>query len=405
MNKKHIVLGVCGGIAAYKACDLVSRLSKKEYEIKVILTKNAKNFVPPLTFETLSHHKCHTDTFDFQNEDPIEHINLAKWADLFVIVPATANIIAKVTHGLADDLLSTTFLASYCPKIICPAMNVHMYENPTTQENIMKAKKLGYVIVEPETGLLACQDTGKGKLASNDTIVQCIESVLHPDLPLKGKKVVVSAGPTQERLDPVRFISNHSSGKQGYAIAKAAQTLGAEVTLVHGPVQLEDLNGVHMRSIISAEEMFTVMKEEAPDADFIIMAAAIADYRPKIIAEQKMKKHDETMQIEFIKNPDILAYLGQHKKENQVLCGFAMETENLEKNAREKLENKNCDMLIANNLFTKGAGFQTDTNVVTLLLPEQNISIDQCTKEELGYKILKTMQVILERRKSNVSRN
>lgn len=398
MEKKHIVLGVCGGIAAYKACDLVSRLSKKDYEIKVILTKNAAQFVTPLTFETLSHNHCEVDTFDPNNEDPIAHIRLAKWADVMILVPATANIIAKVCHGLADDLVSTTFLAAYCPKIICPAMNVHMYENETTQRNLALARELGYQIIEPETGMLACQDLGKGKLASNDTIVASIDQLFHPCLPLKGKKVLITAGPTQERMDPVRFISNHSSGKQGYAIAKAAKALGADVTLVHGPVNLADIPGVRMLSIISAMDMFETMKTEAETADFIIMAAAVADYRPKTMADQKMKKHDECMQIEFVKNPDILAYLGDHKKPNQIICGFAMETEHLEQNARQKLESKNCDMLIANNLFTKGAGFQTDTNVVTLLLPEKNIPLEPCTKEELGYKILKTMLDIEERR-------
>ena len=399
MEKKHIVLGVCGGIAAYKACDLVSRLSKKDYEIRVIMTKHATQFVSPLTFEALSHHTCEVDTFDPSNEDPIAHITLAKWADAMVIVPATANIIAKVVHGIADDLLSTTFLAAYCPKIICPAMNVHMYENATTQRNLELAHEFGYQIIEPETGMLACKDTGKGKLANNDVIVQAIDEIFHPDLPLKGKNVLVTAGPTQERMDPVRFISNHSSGKQGYAIAKAAQKLGANVTLVHGPVTLADIPGVNMISIISAQDMFEAMKEESKTADYIIMSAAVADYRPKIMANQKMKKHDESMQIEFVKNPDILAYLGAHKPENQIICGFAMETEHLLENARTKLESKNCDMLVANNLFTKGAGFQTDTNVVTFIMPDKNISLDPCTKEELGYKILKTMQGIEERRK------
>ena len=400
MEKKHIVLGVCGGIAAYKACDLVSRLSKKDYEIRVIMTKHATQFVSPLTFEALSHNTCEIDNFDSNNDDPIAHITLAKWADAMVIVPATANMIAKVVHGLADDLVSTTFLAAYCPKIICPAMNVHMYGNETTQRNLRLAQDLGYQIIEPETGLLACQDTGKGKLANNETIVAAIDSVFHYETILKGKNVLVTAGPTQEKMDPVRFISNHSSGKQGYAIAKAAKRLGAHVTLIHGPVQLADLAGVNMIPVVSAQDMFDAMKQESKKADYIIMAAAVADYRPKNIADQKMKKNDECMQIEFVKNPDILAYLGAHKPEGQIICGFAMETEHLLENARKKLESKNCDMLVANNLFTKGAGFQTDTNVVTFVMPNENISLDPCTKEELGYKILKTMQGIEERRKS-----
>lgn len=400
MEKKHIVLSVCGGIAAYKACDIVSRLSKKDYEIKVIMTKHATEFVSPLTFKTLSHHTCEVDTFAADNEDPIAHITLAKWADLMVIVPATANMLAKVSLGIADDLVSTTFLAAHCPKMICPAMNVHMYENETTQRNLRLAKDLGYQIIEPETGLLACQDVGKGKLASVDTIVQAIDAVFETEQILKGKRILITAGPTQERMDPVRFISNHSSGKQGYAIAKAAKALGADVTLVHGPVQLADIPGVNMISIISAQDMFDVMKEESQKADYIVMAAAVADYRPKKMADQKMKKNAECMQIEFVKNPDILAYLGQHKQEGQVICGFAMETEHLLENARKKLETKNCDMLIANNLFTKGAGFNTDTNVVTLLLPDKNIPFETCTKEQLGYEILKTMRSIEERRKS-----
>lgn len=396
MTTKHILIGVTGGIAAYKACDLVSKLSKKDYEIKVLMTKHATEFVAPLTFEALSNHPVYSDLFDKNIENPIEHIDLAKWADLMVIVPASGNVIAKVVHGIADDFLSTTFLACFRKKMICPAMNVHMYENPITQENLKKAKELGYLIVEPEVGLLACNDVGNGKLASVDTMVKAIDDVFSKEESLKGKNVLITAGPTQEALDPVRYISNHSSGKQGYAIAKAAKDLGANVTIVSGPVSLNDIEGVHTIHIKSAQQMFDAVKENLDSADYIIMAAAVADYRPESISDQKIKKGDGSLQINMVRNPDILAYAGAHKKENQFICGFAMETENLEANAYKKLVEKNCDMLIANNLFTYGAGFNTDTNVVTLLKGNEKIQLPMLSKEELGYKILETLKEIEE---------
>ena len=392
MSKKHILIGVTGGIAAYKACDLVSRLSKKDYEIKVIMTKHAAQFVGPLTFETLTHHPCEAALFKDQLEDPIYHINLAKWADLFVIVPCTANVLAKIVNGMADDLLSTTFLACTCPKLICPAMNVHMYENEITQRNLKAAKALGYKIVEPVIGHLACNDTGKGKLAPVEDIEEAIDSCFTKKEPLKGKHVLISAGPTQEALDPVRFISNHSSGKQGYAIAKAAKDLGASVTIVAGPVNLSDIEGVNTIHVTSAMDMFEAMKANMEHANYIIMAAAVADYRPEIVSDHKIKKSEETMTIHFVKNPDILAYIGQHKKENQVICGFAMETKDLDKSAKEKKIKKNCDMLIANNLNTQGAGFKTDTNVVTLFKKDETIHLPKLSKEELGHIILETLQ-------------
>ncbi len=394
--KKHICIGVSGGIAAYKACDLVSQLSKKDYEIKVLMTKNATKFVAPLTFEALSKNPCYSDLFDPDIEDPIEHIELAKWADCFVIVPASANVIAKVVNGITDDFLTTTFLACHSKKMICPAMNVHMYENEVTQQNLKKAKELGYKIVEPETGLLACKDVGKGKLASVDTILKEIDALFETNQPLKGKNVLITAGPTQEAIDPVRFISNHSSGKQGYAIAKVAYEMGANVTLVSGPVQLDPIKGIQTISVKSALEMFEAVKSQLDDAHYIIMAAAVADYRPENIARQKIKKKEDVSNIHMVKNPDILAYAGLHKKENQVICGFAMETENLEENANKKRVEKNCDMLIANNLFTAGAGFKTDTNVVTLFKGEEKIHLDKMTKEQLGVKILETLMEIEE---------
>lgn len=396
MSKKRIVVGVSGGIAAYKACDLVSKLSKKDYEVKVILTKHAEKFVSKLTFEALCHNYVETDLFDESNEDPIAHITLAKWADLMIIVPATANIIAKVTHGISDDLLSTTFLACNKHKMICPAMNTQMYENPITQKNIQACKELGYQILDPVVGHLACNDTGRGKMIEPADIVEAIDNYFNTSNKLSGKTVLISAGPTQEAMDPVRFISNHSSGKQGYAIAKAAKAMGANVILVSGPVQLEKIEGIQTIDVTSALDMFEAIKQNADKADYIIMAAAVSDYRPENIAEHKIKKSDDTIEITFVKNPDILAYLGQCKTKKQIICGFAMETQDLDKNAKEKLEKKNCDMLIANNLFVSGAGFQTDTNIVSLLTKDSIEHLPKLSKEELGQKILETMMKIEE---------
>lgn len=396
MSKKRIVVGVSGGIAAYKACDLVSKLSKKDYEVKVILTKHAEKFVSKLTFEALCHNYVETDLFDESNEDPIAHITLAKWADLMIIVPATANIIAKVTHGISDDLLSTTFLACNKHKMICPAMNTQMYENPITQKNIQACKDLGYQILDPVVGHLACNDTGRGKMIEPADIVEAIDNYFNTSNKLSRKTVLISAGPTQEAMDPVRFISNHSSGKQGYAIAKAAKAMGANVILVSGPVQLEKIEGIQTIDVTSALDMFEAIKQNADKADYIIMAAAVSDYRPENIAEHKIKKSDDTIEMTFVKNPDILAYLGQHKTKKQIICGFAMETQDLDKNAKEKLEKKNCDMLIANNLFVSGAGFQTDTNIVSLLTKDSIEHLPKLSKEELGQKILETMMKIEE---------
>ena len=396
MPKKRIVVGVSGGIAAYKACDLVSKLSKKDYEVKVILTKHAEKFVSKLTFEALCHNYVETDLFDESNEDPIAHITLAKWADLMIIVPATANIIAKITHGISDDLLSTTFLACNKHKMICPAMNTQMYENPITQKNIQACKDLGYQILDPVVGHLACNDTGRGKMIEPADIVEAIDNYFNTSNKLSGKTVLISAGPTQEAMDPVRFISNHSSGKQGYAIAKAAKAMGANVILVSGPVQLEKIEGIQTIDVTSALDMFETIKQNADKADYIIMAAAVSDYRPENIAEHKIKKSDDTIEMTFVKNPDILAYLGQHKTKKQIICGFAMETQDLDKNAKEKLEKKNCDMLIANNLFVSGAGFQTDTNIVSLLTKDSIEHLPKLSKEELGQKILETMMKIEE---------
>ena len=390
---KKLIIGITGSIAAFKTVQFISDLVKEKYEIEVMLTTSAAKFVTPTSISALTKKKTYIDVFD---DDPgcITHVDIVKDADLFMIVPASATTIAKCANGIADNMLTAAFLAATCPKLIAPAMNVHMYENEVTQRNIKLAKELGYKFVEPVVGHLACNDTGKGKLADVQDIVSAIDHEFELEQTLKGKNVLVSAGPTQEALDPVRFLSNHSSGKQGYAIAKAAKALGANVTLVAGPTALEDLNDVNMVHVTSAQDMFDAITSRLDVQNYIIMAAAVADYRPEIVADQKIKKSDEEVTFHFVKNPDILAYIGQHKKENQVICGFAMETQNLEENARKKLESKNCDMLIANNLFTSGAGFQTDTNVVTLLRKNDTQHLPKCSKEELGYKILETMKEI-----------
>ncbi len=403
MPKKHILVAVCGGVAAYKACDLVSKLSKLDFEIKVMMTENACQFVSPLIFRSLSKNDVETNLFDEYNKDPIAHISLAHWADLLVVVPATANVIAKVVHGLADDLLTSTFLACTCPKLICPAMNTHMYENQTTKNNLHLAKQLGYQVLEPVVGHLACDDTGKGKLPAVDDIVQAIQASFIKRESLKGKKVLITAGPTQEALDPVRYITNHSSGKQGYAIAKAAFEMGAEVTIVSGPTNQSAQEGIKVLSVTSAIEMFEAVKAEYESADYIIMAAAVSDYRPEVVHDHKIKKEGEDLTIHFVKNPDILAYVGQHKI-HQIICGFAMETKDLDENAKNKLIQKNCDMLIGNNLFTKGAGFKTDTNIVSFVTQDTIQHWPKLSKEELGYKILEAMKEI-EKGKSYVSSN
>ncbi|MEG0077548.1 bifunctional phosphopantothenoylcysteine decarboxylase/phosphopantothenate--cysteine ligase CoaBC [Anaerorhabdus sp.] len=386
--RKCVVIGVTGGIAAFKACQLVSNLKKKNYEIHVIMTKNATEFVAPLTFESLSGNRVSVDTFDRSFEYNVQHISLAKKADAFVIAPATANVIAKIVHGIADDMLSTTFLAASCKKIICPAMNTGMLNNPVTVENIEKCKQLAYMIVDAESGMLACGDEGKGKLADVSIIEDAIEYSLYPK-PLQGKKVLVTAGPTQEAIDPVRYITNHSSGKMGYAIAKAARNLGADVLLITGETNLTPCPMIQTIEIKTAKEMFDGVTKYSKDQDCIIKAAAVADYTVIDPATNKIKKKDNTLTIELTKTDDILAYLGQNKKAGQILCGFAMETENLIENAKEKCIKKNCDLLVANNLSVDGAGFKTNTNVVTIIRPNEIKELELMSKEKLAYQILK----------------
>lgn len=386
MEPKHILIVVTGGIAAYKACDLTSLLSKTGHEILVVMTEHATKFVTPLTFESLCHRPVLTSLFEDHPEDPIAHVNLAKWADVVCVVPATANIIGKIAHGIADDLASTVCLAAFRKRILCPAMNVHMYENEAVQDNLRVLRNRGWEILEPVSGLLACQDEGKGKLPPVETIAETVLSSLH-DKPLAGKRVVVTAGPTQEALDPVRFISNHSTGKQGYAIARAARNLGAETVLITGPVSLAAPSGMEVVPVVSAREMFEAVKARQ-DADMFVLAAAVSDFRPKDVSNQKIKKRDASLVTELEPNPDILAWLGEHKRPGQKLVGFAMETQNLEENARHKLEAKHCDLLVANDLFVPGAGFGTDTNVVLFITPEKTRRLEKTTKEDLGYRIL-----------------
>lgn len=389
--QKTIVLGVTGGIAAFKAAQLASDLIKKDYDVEVILTKNATQFITPLTFEALIDHNVVVDTFEKVQNRSIHHISIAKKADLFILVPASANVIAKVAHGIADDMLTTTFLACNKQKVICPAMNTQMYENPITQENLQRCRDLGYAILEPAVGHLACGDTGKGKLCDLQDILDYVDRFFHRSDLLKGKRVLITAGPTQEALDPVRYLTNHSSGKMGYSLAQAALDMGAEVTLISGPVQLTAPKGVRFYPVTTAKEMFDAVCAHCDTADFIIKAAAVGDYRPLYVSEQKIKKDGERLHVEFVKNPDILAYLGEHKRPHQIICGFAMETQNLLENAQAKLENKHCDMIVANDLHTEGAGFQSDTNIATILDCSSRTPCPKMSKYALGVTILKHM--------------
>lgn len=387
MEKKCVVVGVSGGIAAFKAAQLVSNLSKK-YEVHVIMTQHACEFVTPLTFETLSHNRTIVDMFDRHFEYHTEHISLAKKADAFVIAPASANVIAKIAHGICDDMLTTTFLACTKAKIIAPAMNCAMLENPITQENIQKLKQLGMSIVESDEGLLACGDVGKGRLADLSYIEDAIDYALHMDKALLGKKVLVSAGPTQEAIDPVRYITNHSSGKMGFAIAKAAAAMGAEVTLVSGPSHERTPWGVSRINVTSAKEMAKAILLEAPSYDFIVKSAAVADYTPASTADHKLKKADHELSIDLTRTTDILHELGLQKGPSQILCGFAMESENLDVNAREKLNKKNVDMIVGNTITGDNRAFGSDTNRILLVTKEESLALPTQPKEKLAYVIL-----------------
>ena len=392
LKGKTVVLGVTGSIAAYKIASLASMLVKKQVNVHVIMTQNATNFINPITFETLTGHKCLVDTFDRKFEFQVEHVSLAKQADVVMIAPASANVIGKLAHGIADDMLTTTLLACRCPKFLSPAMNTAMYENPMVQDNLKILKKYGYKVITPASGYLACGDTGSGKMPEPEILFQYIERELAGPKDLTGKKVLVTAGPTQENIDPVRYITNHSSGKMGYAVAKAAMLRGAEVTLVSGQTALTPPMFVDYVQITTAEEMYQAVTSRSDEQDIIIKAAAVADYRPKTVYENKVKKQDGQMSIELERTRDILAYLGEHKRENQFLCGFSMETENMIGNSRAKLQKKNLDMVAANNVKVEGAGFQGDTNVMTLITQDQEIALPLMSKEEVADKILDTIR-------------
>ena len=387
LQGKHIVLGVTGSIAAFKIASLASMLKKQKADVTVIMTQNAVNFINPITFESLTGNKCLVDTFDRNFQHKVEHISLAKQTDVFLVAPASANVIAKAAHGIADDMLTTTLLACRCPKIFAPAMNTRMYQNPIVQDNMKILENYGMEVVTPALGYLACGDTGEGKMPEPEVLFESIVKALAPK-DMSGIKVLVTAGPTREKIDPVRYITNHSSGKMGYAIARAAMLRGADVTLVTGKTDLTPPMGVNTVKIISAADMAQAVKECAGEQDIIIKAAAVADYRPKYTSDEKMKKKDEDMCIELERTQDILGFLGAHKKEGQFLCGFSMETENMIENARKKLEKKNLDLIVANNLKEQGAGFGTDTNIVTLLSKEDTIQLPIMSKEEVADRLL-----------------
>lgn len=388
LNGKTIILGVTGSIAAYKAANLASMLKKQRADVHVIMTKNAMQFITPVTFETLTGNKCLTDTFDRGFQFQVEHVELAKRADLAVVAPATANVMAKLAHGLADDMLTTTLLACTCPKLIAPAMNTRMYENPVTADNQEILKKYGWQVIAPAVGRLACGDTGPGKFPKEDLILEYILREIAYEKDLRGKKVLVTAGPTQEAIDPVRFLSNHSSGKMGYALARMAMLRGAQVTLVTGKTALDPPPFVEVIPIRSARELFEAVMELAARQDIVIKAAAVADYRPRVIAEEKVKKGDGELTLELERTEDTLQYLGDHKCEGQLLCGFAMETSDMETRAREKLERKHLDLIAANNVKVAGAGFGTDTNVVTLLTRQGRRQLELMSKEDVAMRIL-----------------
>ena len=388
LKGKTVVLGVTGGIAAYKIANLASMLVKQHANVRVIMTQNATNFITPTTFETLTGKKCLVDTFDRNVEFQVEHVSLAKQADIFMIAPATANVIAKVAHGLADDMLTTTFLACRSPKYIVPAMNTQMYENPITQDNLNICRKYGMHVIEPASGYLACGDTGAGKMPEPETLFEYILQELACEKDLAGKKVLVTAGPTREAIDPVRYITNHSTGKMGYAIARAAARRGAEVTLVSGPVDLKAPLGVRLVPVISAKDMFDAVTSVSAEQDAIIKAAAVADYRPAVVGAEKTKKSDGNMNLELERTDDILAWLGAHRREGEVLCGFSMETQNMLENSRAKLAKKNVDMIVANSLRTAGAGFGTDTNLVTVITKDGAEELELMSKDQVAHELL-----------------
>ncbi len=388
LKGKVVILGVTGSIAAYKAANLASLLKKQHADVHVIMTKNALQFITPVTFETLTGNKCLIETFDRNFQFNVEHVELGKRADLALVAPATANVMAKLAHGIADDMLTTTLLACQCLKMIAPAMNTRMYENPVTQDNMKLLEKYGWKLIEPAVGMLACGDAGKGKFPDEKLLVEHVLNEIARPKDMEGLKVLVTAGPTMEAIDPVRYISNHSTGKMGYAIARICRQRGAEVTLVSGKTNLSAPTGVDFVSVRSAQEMYDAVTSRSAKQDVIIKSAAVADYRPAVVADQKLKKKSDEMSIELERTQDILAYLGSHKPEGQTLCGFAMETEQMVEYAKGKLEKKNLDLIAANNLKVAGAGFGTDTNVVTLIKKDGIRELELMSKEEVAVQLL-----------------
>ena len=398
LKGKTVLLGVTGSIAAYKIAYLASALKKLHAEVHVLMTKNATNFITPITFESLTGTKCLVDTFDRNFQFQVEHISIATKADVAMIAPASANVIGKLAHGIADDMLTTTLMACKCKKFISPAMNTNMFENPILQDNLKTLEHYGYEVIQPASGYLACGDTGVGKMPEPETLLSYILREIAKEKDLEGKKVLVTAGPTQEAIDPVRYITNHSSGKMGYALAKAAMLRGAEVTLVSGPCSITPPPFVKVVPVVTAKDMFDAVTSVSAQQDIIIKAAAVADYRPLKVFDEKVKKKDEEMSIALEKTDDILNYLGEHRTKEQFLCGFSMETQNMIGNSRAKLGKKHLDMVAANNLKVEGAGFQGDTNVLTLITQDEDVSLQLMSKEDAANVILdKILSVMKER--------
>ena len=395
LEGKTVLLGVTGSIAAYKIAYLASALKKQQADVHVLMTRNATNFINPITFESLTGNKCLVDTFDRNFQFQVEHVSIAKKADVVMIAPASANVIGKLAHGIADDMLTTTIVACRCKKFISPAMNTNMFENPIVQDNLKTLEHYGYEVIYPAVGYLACGDTGAGKMPEPETLLNYILRECACEKDMKGLKVLVTAGPTQEAIDPVRYITNHSSGKMGYAIAKMAMLRGADVTLVSGRTALTPPPFVRVVPVVTARDMYEAVTSVSQEQDIIIKAAAVADYRPASVSDEKIKKKDDDMSIALERTDDILKYLGEHKPEGQFLCGFSMETENMIGNSRVKLTRKNLDMVAANNVKMAGAGFQGDTNVLTLITQDEEVSLPLMSKEDAAGKILD--KILLER--------
>lgn len=404
LTGKTVLLGVSGSIAAYKTASLASALKKLHADVHVLMTKNAVNFINPITFETLTGNKCLVDTFDRNFEYSVEHVSLAKKADVVMVAPASANVIGKIAHGIADDMLTTTIMACRCRKIIAPAMNTNMFQNPIVQDNLKILEKYGYEVISPACGYLACGDTGEGKMPEPELLLEYILREIAREKDMQGLNVLVTAGPTQESIDPVRYITNHSTGRMGYAIARVCMQRGARVTLVSGPVNIQPPPFVTVVPVKTAREMFEAVTARSEEQDIIIKAAAVADYRPRYVSSEKVKKQDGELSVELERTDDILAYLGKNKRKDQFLCGFSMETENMIENSRRKLQKKNLDMIVANNVKVEGAGFGVDTNVVTIITGEGEISPGMLSKEETAARILDQI-LKMKRGKKEIQKN